>query len=1571
MADNLRRRFTDQVNLTALLLTFILPFTVLVYQLIGEVDLRIEFAQQELHGSAYLLPLEQLLEHAPQNQRLAHRYLAQSGDRDALLTQQAIIDRDLQTLTTLDQRLGQSLETSEQFTALQHQWQHLKANLERATASDIAEIDRQHRWFIHDIRSLISQTGDRSNLILDPDLDSYYLMDAVLLKLPEGQDLLAQIQQIGEDIAQRQTITPEERGRLIALIGLVEANLEATRKGIGVAFQHNPTHRLQSVLAAPLAEAIAATQTFLDLLNQQIIQSDSVQIQAETSDRISEAALNASFALWQQTIHELDNLLHDRIQRFSHKIHVVEGFSILFLIAVLTVFAGVVRHLAERRQAERRQNAQYAVTRALAESSSLSEAAPLILQAIGENLTWTLGELWQVDSSTQQLQAVANWHTLGANTADSVDLQTTFSHGTGLPGRVWETAQPNWIADLLTDKTFMRQAIATQLQLKSGCGFPITCGEEVLGVICFFNATLQPLDRDLCNMMTTIGCQVGQFIKSKRAEMALRESEELQRMALNAAQMGIWDWNIATGKEHWSTEVETIFGMPAGSFTGTYEDFFNCIHPEDCKHVIEAQAQTLTDGAEYRPEYRIIWADGSVHWVTSRGSVVRDEAGNPVRLTGVTMDITERKQMEIALAESENRLREAEEKYRSIFENAVTGIFQTTHDGIFISANPALAKIYGYQSVEALTAHLTDIEQQLYVHPNRRHEFIQLIREQGAVSDFESQIYRHDGSVIWISENALAVKDEVGNFLCYEGTVEDITPRKQAEETLQRQIAAIEASADGIAILDGAGQFIYMNSAHAEIYGYDAKELIGQHWSVLYDEQELQRFQAEIMPLFASVGQWRGESVGQRKDGTTYLQEVSLTAVAEGELVCVVQDITQRKQAEATLKEREERFRSLVTNIPGVVYRCACDRNWTMAYLSDAIVDICGYPASDFVDNEVRTFTSIIWAEDVAAIELTIMNAIEARQPYVLEYRITHADGSIRWVYEKGQGIFNAENQLVCLDGVIFDITQRKQTEAELYKAKESAEEANRAKSQFLANMSHELRTPLNAIIGYSEMLQEDAEDFGYGEITPDLEKIRSAGKHLLSLINDILDISKIEAGKMEVYLETFEVAQLIYDVQTTIQPLIDQKGNTLHIHCDPAIGKMHADLTKVRQALFNLLSNAAKFTENGTITLTVRKDTGRTILLSSQSPCFILFEVTDTGIGMSLEQVNKVFQAFTQADASTTRKYGGTGLGLAISRHFCQMMGGDITVNSELGRGSTFTICLPIAVKDPKAESHVSLAEAKLHLETPEILIDRAACTVLVIDDDPTVRELMRRYLVKEGFYVRTAATGEEGLQLAQELHPDAITLDVLMPNMNGWAVLTALKANPELADIPVIVLTIIDDKNQGFTLGAADYLTKPVDYKRLSKLLNQYRPALPSEQPIPVGQVLIVEDDGSTREMFRRILVKSGWQVAEAANGKQGIAQLQVAQPDLILLDLMMPEMDGFQFINAIRQEEAWRSLPIIVITAMDLTLSDRLRLNGYVEQILQKEAYNRDELLQEVRDLVLTCIHHQTDKHEEDIS
>ena len=530
------------------------------------------------------------------------------------------------------------------------------------------------------------------------------------------------------------------------------------------------------------------------------------------------------------------------------------------------------------------------------------------------------------------------------------------------------------------------------------------------------------------------------------------------------------------------------------------------------------------------------------------------------------------------------------------------------------------------------------------------------------------------------------------------------------------------------------------------------------------------------------------------------------------------------------------------------------------------------------------------------------------------------------------------------VDGDVFhvyqirDISERLAQEEKMRKVNKVLSElrdqalmASRAKSAFLANMSHELRTPLNAILGYSEMLREEIEDIGHAELVPDLVKINSAGRHLLALINSILDLSKIEAGKMELYMETSDVRRVVGEVEELARPLAAKNENQLVVECDPRAGRMVTDVTKLRQVMLNLLSNACKFTEHGEVRLTVKR-------YAPVDADWISFEVTDSGIGMDEEQLGKLFQEFTQADASTTRKFGGTGLGLAISRRFCHMMGGDITVRSEPGVGSTFTVRLPANTTGPVDTDHDV---------TPPPVAGKEAARVLVIDDDPGVRELLARTLAKEGFNVATASSGEQGVARAREFEPAVITLDVMMPGMDGWAVLAALKNDPHTAHVPVVMVSMVDERRVGYALGAAAYLTKPIDRQRLVQILSGFQRG---GQPY---HVLLVEDEPDVSDLVRRTLESDGWRVVTASNGREALQALEMDEPPTaILLDLMMPEMDGFQFLSELDRQERFNDVPVVVITAMDLTRDQRERLEKRVERILQKGAYEREQLIEIVR-------------------
>ena len=522
---------------------------------------------------------------------------------------------------------------------------------------------------------------------------------------------------------------------------------------------------------------------------------------------------------------------------------------------------------------------------------------------------------------------------------------------------------------------------------------------------------------------------------------------------------------------------------------------------------------------------------------------------------------------------------------------------------------------------------------------------------------------------------------------------------------------------------------------------------------------------------------------------------------------------------------------------------------------------------------------------------------------------------------------------------------QAERARAAAQQAQATAEAASKAKSLFLANMSHELRTPLNAIIGYSEMLREDAEEMGDARVIADLDKITGAGKHLLGLINDVLDLSKIEAGRMDLYLETFDVAAMVQDVAATTRALVEKQGNALDVRCPPTIGPMHADVTKVRQVLLNLVSNAAKFTERGTVTLEAARE-------EDDAGEWMIFRVRDTGIGMTPEQQRILFQVFTQADAATTRRHGGTGLGLALSRRFCRLMDGDIVLESEAGRGSTFTVRLPAQLSSQirrtgtfrvmTAELPLPAAPAPAPAPTaPAAPAPVAAPLVLVQHADDGVRDLLAAACDAHGLRALPCATADATVALARARRPAAVLLDALAPDHAGWAVLTALKGDAALRDTPAVLLALSPDHRHGLTLGASEYLVKPVDRERLLAVLAGVG------VPAGGGRVLVVEDDPEMRELLGRTLERDGYRVVAAADGEAALARVAETPPDAVLLDLMLPGMDGFEFLAALRHRPGGADVPVVVVTAKSISEADAIGLERYAERLLLRDAAPADEL------------------------
>ena len=840
-------------------------------------------------------------------------------------------------------------------------------------------------------------------------------------------------------------------------------------------------------------------------------------------------------------------------------------------------------------------------------------------------------------------------------------------------------------------------------------------------------------------------------------------------------------------------------------------------------------------------------------------------------------------------------------------------------------------------------------------------EFVRYIKGEIDVYDVE---YRRKATMgepfRWCRDRANAVRNEAGNTLKLYGVIEDIDDRKIIQEQLkverERQQAIFEGFGFTNYVWDGVTK-----SYEFTRYGQQEDQLgeINNGTDLSTSAGYLDRVHPEDMEEYqqAFVNYLKGDTDKfdhtYRLDGRWWRDRSFATRDKKSNrtlrLDGIQEDIHEEKLQSDAMIAAQERLLKAIESIPEPIALWSVDDeliNANSAYeaLHEPFVESISagmnyshlisqaakngmYPMDDdeiedFVDKKIvqNRRQSTDSARELAITDGRVFKVIDTLLP----------DGGLISFFMDISEVKKREQEL----GVLVD---------DLAVARDEANKASQAKSLFVANMSHELRTPLNAVIGLAALLKEDAEDDGLEDYKEPLNRIHTAGNHLLELINDVLDVSKIEAGKMDFHVEEFGLSQLINEVANTTQHLAEANENKLIVDCPEEVGAMKSDITRVRQIAFNLVSNACKFTEKGEVHISLEKR-------ELDSTEFVEITVRDTGIGMTEDQMGKLFSSFTQADSSTTRKYGGTGLGLSISKQLANMMGGDLTVESEVGKGSTFTALLP-AESDNIEDEHSQEVLHKPADVKKEVVARSKDKRVLVIDDDPIVRDLMKTHLENDGFEVILADGGKEGINLARTEKPSVITLDILMPEMDGWSVLRTLKADPETENIPVVMASILDEQKQGLALGANDYVSKPVNRDKLITALRRF------VGPGPGKSVLIVEDDPDSRMFLRRLLRTEEYEVFEAVNGQDGLDQLESmdTNPDIILLDLMMPIMDGFEFLERIKKIESHSDIPILVVTAADLNEKDLERLRGGVENIIQKSEMTRDQIIGEVSTLI----------------
>ncbi len=868
-------------------------------------------------------------------------------------------------------------------------------------------------------------------------------------------------------------------------------------------------------------------------------------------------------------------------------------------------------------------------------------------------------------------------------------------------------------------------------------------------------------------------------------------------------------------------------------------------------------------------------------------------------------------------------------------------------DGFFKSSNPSWKKVLGFTSEELMAKPYLE-----FVHPDDRQA---TVTEAGRLEGgevtlaFENRYICKDGSYKWLLWNAVSVPDQEVIY----AVARDVTERKRAEEELRESEERFRLLVNGVrdyAILrlDPSGHVTSWNQGAERIKGYKTSEIIGRHFSCFYPPEDLQSGKPKReLQTAITEGRYEEEGWRVRKDGSRFCANVLITALTDetGRLrgfSKITRDVTEHRRAEELLQESEERHRKLFDNNPHPTW--VYDRE-TLRFLAvnAAAVRKYGYSSHEFL---AMTIKDIRPPEDVPAL-LKNVGGIQDGKENAGIWRHRQKDGAIIDVEITSYALNFAGRPAEVV--VAVDVTQRKRDEAEKRRFIDSlaasnqelelrnreVQRATELKSKFLASMSHELRTPLNAIVGFSGLLAEGTAGQLNEKQKRFINHIKQGADHLLQLINDILDLSKIEAGLLELRCENFRVAAAMPEVLSIIRPLAMAKK----IHVEHLAGdfSVYADRVRFKQILYNLLSNAVKFTPEG----------GKVQLESSNEGHCVCISVSDTGVGIRPEDQDLIFEEFRQVSDTTRGVKEGTGLGLAITKRLVEQQGGTLRVESELSKGSRFSFTLPAGQVVPEAVPEVLAANVNAADAHPV----GVKPLILVVDDELSARELIASYLETAGYATAMVGSSSEAIEKARQLRPSAITLDILMPGGSGFEILFQLKNTPETAHIPIIVVSIVDQKQMGFTLGAAEYLVKPVQKPALLEAVRRHvRPHAGNS-----NNVLVIDDDRKTLDLVSDILHSVGYTPHVVPSGKEALQLLSEVRMDAILLDLMMPEMDGFEVLRRIKEDPALGDIPVFVVTAKDLTDAEVELLKREARALFRKDGSWKADLVAQLRKAV----------------
>ena len=1005
----------------------------------------------------------------------------------------------------------------------------------------------------------------------------------------------------------------------------------------------------------------------------------------------------------------------------------------------------------------------------------------------------------------------------------------------------------------------------------------------------------------------------------------LEELTERFVLATQGAGLGVWDWDITNDNLIWDDSMRALYGVASDQFSGALDAWQKTLFPDDAKKAEEDVQSALRGDNDLDTEFRIVRPDGAVRHIKGVASVYRDGQGNAERMIGVNWDVTEQ-----LLAEKTLRLSQF------TIENSSVAVFWIGTDGRMLFVNAAACQMLGRERDDALVLSISDVDPNIPA--DEWEAFYRGVKKSGKVR-FESNLTKKDGSLI---PTELSV-----TYLEFEGTeylfvyANDISARRATEDELERHrrgleklveersselkklSRAVEHSPVSVVITDKQGYIEYVNPVCAEVTGYSRDESIGQNPRILKSGNLPVSFYKDLWETILSGHVWKGELINRTKDGVDFWESASISPVLddEGEIthfVAVKEDITERKAMERALRESEEKFRSMAAQAQSAIIMI--DDKGDVHFWNRAAEAIFGWTGEEaHGENAHELFVPERYMADYKKAFAHFQTTGEGAVLGKIVEMVGRRKSGEEFPVEIGVSAVQLEGRWNAI-GIVNDITERKRAEEEVRLAKEAAESANKAKSAFLANMSHEIRTPLNAITGMTHLLSLTGLDRKQADY---VKKTDAAARGLLGIVNDILDFSKIEAGRLDLEVVDFRLNDVLRNVASMVSVPVGDKGLELLVHSEPDVPlTLRGDPLRLGQILTNLVSNAVKFTDSGEVFVLAR--------LLSQTPEQVALEFTvrDSGIGMTSEQLKGLFRPFSQADTSTTRKYGGTGHGLTITRQLVEMMGGGVTVESEPGRGSTFTFKAVFGPSEDGGTRDMAL---------PGEIEGLAA---LVVDDNATSRACNKEVLEALGFRVSSAASGQEAierLEAAADSPIDLVLMDWKMPGMDGLEAATLIKAHRGLSVVPKVIMATGHGSGalteQAERIGVDGFLVKPLTSSDLfDAIVDAFGSDAGSEDSgmfsrltetavassITGAEVLLVEDNEINQEVAQEILRTFGLVVHTVDNGQKAVAAVQERPYAAVLMDVQMPVMDGYKATRMIRSDPKFKDLPIIAMTA-----------------------------------------------------